>query len=152
MRRAVIHVNLDPGGVLEVAQLERAVEALRDAGYEVFGGELGRLPPGRREIELLLDGDDVDELRRRGEQACAEALEQAQPRVVAVSFMSSGTYEDALGIVCAFGLEPQLEEIELVDEDTAVVVLADGALRRAVSTKLQTALECALNREVLLRG
>ena len=64
----------------------------------------------------------------------------------------AGTLEDAVGIVRAFGLEPELEEIELVDEDTAVVVLADGTLQRAVSVKLQTALECALNREVLLRG
>jgi hypothetical protein len=146
VRRAVLHVNLDPGGTLGVEQLERAVEALRDAGHEVLAGDLDRLPPGRREVELLLDGDDPDELRQRAEAALAPGAQ-----VVAVSFMSSGTYEDALGIVRAFGLEPELEEIELVDEDTAVVVLADGTLRRAVSVKLQTALECALNREVLLR-
>jgi hypothetical protein len=146
----VLHVNLDPGGTLGVEQLERAVEALRDAGHVVLAGDLDRLPPGRREVELLLDGDDAEELRREGETALAQAIGPG-PRVVAVSFMSSGTVEDALGIVRAFGLEPELEEIELVDEDTAVVVLADGTLRRAVSVKLQTALECALNREVLLR-
>ena len=156
MRRAVIHVNVDPAGVLGVAQLESAVSALRDAGHEVIAADLDKLPPRRREIELLHPGEDADELRRLAVAACQEALAGLEPRVepraVAVTFMSSGSYEDALGIVRAFGLEPQLEELRLVNEDVAVLVLAHGTLRRAVSAKLQTALEAALNREVELRG
>ena len=146
----MIHVNLDPEGTLGVAELERAVAALRAEGHEVIADDLEKLPPRRREIELLHDGDDVAELAALAEEACAAAGIGA--RVVAVSFMSSGTEEDALGVVRAFGLEPQVEEIRLVDEDVAVLVLANGTPERAVSAKLQTALECALNREVELRG
>jgi hypothetical protein len=152
VRRAVIHVNLDPAGELDVDELERAVSVLRDAGSEVIAGDFDKLPPRKREIELLHDGNDVDELRRIAESACATAVgRKVAPRVVAVSFMSTGTEEDALGIVRAFGLEPHLEELRLVDEDVAVVVLEGTALQRGVSAKLQTALECALNREVELR-
>ncbi len=156
MRRAVVHLNLDPGGVLTVAQLERAVATLRGDGLEVIAMDLDKVPPAKREIELLHDGEESDELAAIAEQACAAAVASfhptVQPRALAVSFVSSGSYEDALGIIRAFGLEPHVEELRFVDEDVALLVVSREALAGNLFGKLQTALESALNREVQLSG
>jgi hypothetical protein len=152
VRRAVVHLNLDPDGVLRVADLERALTALRADGFEVIAGDLDKLPPTRREIELLHDGDDVGELMLIAESACAAALAPSAtavpPRALAVSFISHGSYEDAIGIIRAFGLEPEVEELRFDDEDVAVLIVPPAALQRDLFGKLQTALEAALNREV----
>jgi hypothetical protein len=154
LRRAVVHLNVDPSGALSTAQLRAAVAALRDDGHEVRAGDLERLPRRGREIELLGTGDDAGELRRWAEDVGLRALAAldlpALPRAVAVSFMSTGTHEDAVGIVRAFGMEDDVDEIRLVDEDRAVLVLAPDALQRPACGKLQTVLEAALNREVTL--
>lgn len=152
MRRAVVHVNLDPGGVLSTGQLRRAVAALREEGLEIIATELEKLPPTNREVELLCDGDEIDELRQRAESACAAALASSnrtvKPRVLAVSFISRGSYEDASGIVRAFRLESHVDEIRFVADDVAVLVVSGEALRSSLLGKLHTALEAALNREV----
>jgi hypothetical protein len=151
VRRAVVHINLDPDGVLSAAQLDGAVAALRRAGFEVIATELERLPPTRREVEVLCSGDDIAALRQWAQTSCAAALAASavfvRPRVVAASFISRGSREDALGIVEALGSGLDVEEIEFVGDDIAVLVLADGD---AVPERLQTALESALNREVRL--
>jgi hypothetical protein len=155
VRRAVVHVNVDPAGALSIPQLERALTALRSAGFAPIATDLARHPPTRRMIELLREGDEPDELRRLAERACAAAVAEFEPplgpRIDAVSFISTGTVEDAVGVVRAFGLYARPEDITLVDEDAAVVVLPAAALRRITAGKLQTALECALNRDVDLR-
>ncbi|HWF50965.1 MAG TPA: hypothetical protein VG294_10030 [Solirubrobacteraceae bacterium] len=152
MRRAVVHVNLDPRGQLALGQVNRAVEALRASGHDVIAGDLDKLPATRREIELLQPGDDPDDLRPAAEQACATVLASiaaaATPRAIAVSFISSGSEEDARGVVRAFGLGEQLHEVRLQDDDVAVLVLEPEALGRTMPAKLQTVLEAALNREV----
>ena len=147
-----MHVNIDPAGALTLAQIGRAVDALRKDGLEVIDTDVESYPATEREIEVLLDGDSVFELREAAEKACiaasAEFEPPAQPYAVAVTFISSGSHEDALGIVRAFGLEDSIEEVELVDEHVAVVVLGGNGIRRATLGKLQTVLEAALNREV----
>jgi hypothetical protein len=139
---------------MTVAQLKRAVAALRREGSEIIATDLEKLPPTKREIELLHDGDEVDELRQLAEAACAAALGRShpsvKPRAVAVSFISHGRSEDAMGIIRAFGLERHVEEIRFVEEDVAVVVISGEALQCSASETLQTALEAALNREVRL--
>jgi hypothetical protein len=154
VRRAVVHVNIDPAGALTLDELARGVGVLRGAGYEVIDTDLESYPATEREIEVLLDGDAVSELRGEAERACVEALAgfapPERPCAVAVTFISSGSHEDALGIVRGFGLEDQIEEVEFVDENVAVLVLAGNGngVRRSTLAKLQTVLEAALNREV----
>jgi len=154
VRRAVVHVNIDPAGALSHEQVARALEALR-GDFDPIATDLERHPPTKRLIELLREGDDVEELRRSAEAACAAAVAEfappLAPRVEAVSFISTGTREDALGIVRSFGLDREVEELRFDGDDVAVLVLDPAALRRMNAGKLQTALECALNREVHLR-
>jgi len=154
VRRAVVHLNPDPAGELDLPALERTVLALRAAGHEVIAGDLDRLPPTRREVELLLSGDDPQALRAAAERACAAALAAAgaagaRPRAAAVGFLSAGRLEDALGIVRAFGLERRLRECRLEGEELAVLVLEPGT---SAPAGLATALEAALNREVRFVG
>lgn len=147
-----MHVNLDPTGHESVAALLRAVEVLHDDGFEVLAADLDKYPSTRREIELIRGGDEPGEEARAAEAACAAALSQAgstaRPRAVAVSFLSSGTEEDARGVIRAFGLAEGLRAITFEDENVAVFVLEREVLRRTAPAKLQTALEAALNREV----
>jgi len=152
VRRAVVHVNIDPAGALTLAEIGRAVTALREDGLEVIDTDLESYPLREREIEVLLDGDSVFELREAAQHACVAAVAEfgppAQPSAVAVTFVSSGSHEDALGIVRAFGLEEDVEDVEFVDEHVAVLVLSGNGIRRATLGKLITVLEAALNREV----
>ena len=60
MRTAVIRVNLDPAGDLPADRLSRAVEALRTAGIEVLAPDFSRVPPHAREIELLVEGSEIE--------------------------------------------------------------------------------------------
>ena len=152
MRRAVVHVDIDPAGALTVAQIEHGLAALRADGLELIATDLESFPPTGRQIELIHDGDDAAELRSLAETLCAGALAEFSPPVppqaIAVSFISSGSHEDALGIVRGFGLECEIEEVTFVDDDVAVLVLGPTELRRSTIAKLQTVLEAALNREV----
>jgi hypothetical protein len=149
-----VHLNIDPAGVLTVAQIEHAVAELRADGWELIASDLESYPPTEREIELIREGDDAAELRARAEAACAAALAHfsppAAPHAVAVTFISSGSHEDAAGIVRAFGLERVIEEVRFVDDDVAVLVLGGENGGPPAIGKLQTALECALNREILV--
>jgi hypothetical protein len=154
MRRAVLHVNLDHGGVVPIAELAGAIEHLRRCGFIVIDTDLDRLPRDRREVEVHCDGDDVKELRERVHDACVAALAAAgcptTPRVLAVSFVSSGSDEDAWGVVRAFGLDQHVAEIRLLDDDVAVLIGSTEILRSGALGKLHTALEATLNREVRL--
>jgi hypothetical protein len=147
-----VHVNIDPAGALTPDQIGSAVAALRNDGLEVIDTDLESYPATEREIEVLLDGDSVFDLREAAERACRGALAAFSPPeqayAVAVTFISSGSHEDALGIVRGFGLEEHVDEIEFVDENLAVLVLAGNGIRRSTLAKLQTVLEAALNREV----
>jgi hypothetical protein len=137
LRRATVHVDVDPAGTLDSRELSRRIAALRSAGHEVVAGD-------DRHIELLLDGDDPEALRRLAARVCREVF--PEPEVTAVCFLSRGTIEDGLGVVRAFGLAPR--ELRFDGDDEAVVVVSPGALQDAVAAKLRTALEAALNREV----
>jgi hypothetical protein len=70
---------------------------------------------------------------------------------VGVSFISTGTVEDAVGVLGTFGIDVAPESIRFEGEDSAEIDLPPGALAHTARGKLQTALECALNREIRLR-
>jgi hypothetical protein len=152
VRPAVVYVNLDPAGELTLPELEHAVTDLRAMGCEIIVGDLERLPVTRREVELLISGEDVEDLRRIAEATCAEALSRskltAKPKATAICFISRGTVEDALGILSAFGVQTGSDAVRLEGEDIAEVAIDRERLDYATPAKLQTALEAALNREV----
>jgi len=152
VRPAVVYVNLDPAGALSLAELEQVVADLEVRGCNLIVSDLELLPVSRREIELLITGEDIDGLRRAAEATCAESLARSEltgtPRATAVCFISRGTIEDALGILTAFGVETGSDTVRLEGEDIAEVAIDRERLDRATPAKLQTALEAALNREV----
>jgi len=63
MRTAVVRVGVDRAGELTPAQLTDGMARLRElaatAGIEVVENNLAALPPQRREVELLIGGDDA---------------------------------------------------------------------------------------------
>ena len=78
MRTAVVRVGVDPAGELAPAQLTDGMARLREladaAGVEVVENNLAGLPPQRREVELLIVGDDAAELERIAVGLCAKAF------------------------------------------------------------------------------
>ena len=68
MRTAVVRVGVDRAGELAPAQLSDGMARLRElagaAGIELVENDLAALPPQRREVELLIAGDETDELQR----------------------------------------------------------------------------------------
>ena len=150
--RGVVYVNLDPAGALTEPDLARGLAALEENGYEVIATDLERLPPTRREIQMLFAGEEPEAMRREAERACAAMLPAtppgAGPHAIGVSFLSSGSQDDVRRIVRGFGVGDQLRDVRLVDDHTAVVVLEPEGLRTLDPSRVQTALEAALNREV----
>ena len=78
MRTAVVRVGVDRAGELAPAQLSDGMARLRElagaAGIEVVENDLATLPPQRREVELLIGGDEPAELQRLAVGLCAKAF------------------------------------------------------------------------------
>jgi hypothetical protein len=148
----VIRVNLDPSGALPEGRLTGAVAALRAGGIDVIAPDFARVPAHAREVELLLDGDDVAALRAWAEARCADALggpaPGAGPAAGAATFLSRGTDEDALGVVRAFGISAELARRFEGAEEVAIFTLTRADAARVAESRLHTALEAALNCEV----
>jgi hypothetical protein len=154
MRTAVIRVNLNPAGDLEISRLSGAVDELKKDGLEVIAPDFSKIPADGREIELLLPGDDVSALRTWAETRCAEALrksgatEEPEPKAGAATFLSRGTDEDAIGVVRGFGIDAGIERFWENDEEIVVATISRADSRRVPESRLHTALEAALNCEV----
>ena len=71
MRTAVVRVNVDPDNALAPAQLTEGMAVLLacvgDVGADVIVKDLGAMPAGRREVELLISCDDVDAAKQVGD-------------------------------------------------------------------------------------
>src|SRR5512132_2588989 len=67
VRTAVVRVGVDTAGELAPAQLDEGMTRLRElagaAGAELVDNNLAAMPAKRREVELLIAGDDTDELQ-----------------------------------------------------------------------------------------
>jgi hypothetical protein len=148
VRTAVIRVDLDPVGSLAIERLGAAVEALRTRGIEVIAPDFGRVPAHAREIELLVDGEDVAALRAWAEERCVEALGTSGPVAGAATFLSRGTDSDALGVVRAFGINAELDRFWEDDGEVAAFTITRADAARVPESRLHTALEAALNCEV----
>lgn len=148
MRTAVIRVNLDPAGRLAVSDLERAIAGMRSRGIEILVPALDKLPPTAREIELIVPGDNSEELRRWAELTCTEALGAGEPVASGPTFLSRGTDEDALGVVSQFGISAEIRRLYEEDEEVAVLTISRADASHVAESRLYTALEAALNCEV----
>jgi len=155
VRTAVVRIGVDRAGELAPAQLRDGMARLRElagpAGFEVVDNDLADLPPQRREVELLIAGDDPAELERRAVQLCANAF-GTTPVPGVVTYISRGTDDDAHGVLAGLGLTGEIDRVP-GDEgwDVVHVTLRKADLERVPESRVHTALEASLNCEVHIR-
>jgi hypothetical protein len=155
MRTAVVRVDVDPTARLTAAQLRDGMAALTEhaasAGADVIEAELASMPAGRRQVEVLIAGDDPDELSRTAVELCAKAFGAfgAVPIAGVLTYVSRGTDDDAHGVLAGLGLRGEIER--LADDegwDVIHVTLRKADLERMPESRVHTALEASLNCEV----
>jgi len=151
----VVRVNVDPSGVLTATQLGEGMTTLLrlagETGADVVDNNLAQLPAGRREVELLIAGDDAAALRCAGMDLCGRAF-GTKPVAGVVTYISRGTDDDAYGVLSAFGLDGEVVR-EPGDDgyDIVTVTLRAADLTRVPESRIHTALEASLNAEVHIR-
>ncbi|MBJ7339675.1 hypothetical protein [Mycolicibacterium sp.] len=157
MRTAVVRVDVDPSKRLEPAQLTEAMATLSrlagELGADVVHADLAALPPSRRQVEVLLAGDDPDELKRTAVRLCTSAFGVfgAEPAAGVLTYVSRGTDDDAQGVLAGLGLDGRIERTA-GDEgwDVITVTLRKSDLERVPESRVHTALEASLNCEVVI--
>ncbi|WP_292974701.1 hypothetical protein [Mycobacterium sp.] len=152
MRTAVVRVNVDPDNTLEPAQLTEGMTVLLERvghlGGDVIVKDLGAMPAGRREVELLITCDDADTASQAAIELCAKAF-ATTPTPGVITFVSRGTDDDAHGVLAGFGLTgdiirtPGDDSFDIID-----VTLREADLDRIPESRVHTALEASLNCEV----
>jgi hypothetical protein len=155
MRTAVVRVGVDLAGELAAAELSDGMARLREsagaAGVDVVENNLAGLPPQRREVELLIAGDDAAELERIAVSLCAKAF-GTKPVPGVLTFISRGTDDDAHGVLAGLGLTGEIERVAGDDGwDVIHVTLRKSDLERVPESRVHTALEASLNCEVHIR-
>ena len=155
MRTAVVRVNVDPDGVLAPARLVEGMATLLrlvgEAGADVVENNLAATSTSRREVQLLITGDDVDVTKNIAIDLCAKSF-GTQPRPGVVTFVSRGTDDDARGVLSAFGLTGEIARVPGDDGfDRVYVTLREADLERIPESRIHTALEASLNCEVHIR-
>ncbi|BBY05639.1 hypothetical protein [Mycobacterium noviomagense] len=155
MRTAVVRVNVDPSGTLAPARLDEGMTALRqlagDAGAEVVDKDLAATSVTRREVQLLIAGDDAHTLKQTAVDMCAKAFGTA-PAAGVVTYVSRGTDDDAHGVLSGFGLTGDIKRVAGDDGyDIVYVTLRQSDLDRIPESRIHTALEASLNCEVHIR-
>jgi hypothetical protein len=155
MRTAVVRVNIDPDNALAPAQLTEGMavllERVSQVGGDVIVKDLGAMPAGRREVELLIACDDADAAKYAAIDLCTNAF-ATRPVPGVITFVSRGTDDDAHGVLAGFGLTgdifrtPGDDGVDIVD-----VTLREADLERVPESRVHTALEASLNCEVRIR-
>ncbi|HEV7421230.1 MAG TPA: hypothetical protein VGO30_15470 [Mycobacterium sp.] len=155
MRTAVVRVDVDPSAELAPAQLTQGMATLSrlagDVGAEVVAADLAGLPRGRRQVEVLVTGDDPVELERTAIDLCAKAFGVfgATPSVGVLTYVSRGTDDDANGVLAGLGLRGDIERHPGEEGwDVVTVTLRKADLERVPESRVHTALEASLNCEV----
>lgn len=136
-----MRVDADPNRELSAVDFTAGRRRLTEAGFGV------RPRPAAAELDLLFDSTDADEARDCAARACQRAFGRV-PAIGAVTFVSRGTDEDALGVLTAFGVRGELARIDEDGEEVAVFTIADADRRTVPESRLHTALEAALNSAV----
>lgn len=148
----MVRVDVDPSGVRTPAQLAEGMATLRQLcgriGAEVLDADLSVLPSNRREVEVLLAGEDADTLREAVVSLCGKAFgPDVRPGVL--TFVSRGTDDDAHGVLAGFGLTGDVHRYPSGQGWDVVEVTLDRAdLQRVPESRIHTALEASLNSEV----
>lgn len=155
MRTAVVRVNVDPESALPPARLREGMAVLLGLADEMAAGvvenDLAAMPASRREVELLIEGDDVDATKKVAIALCAKAFDTS-PVMGVVTFVSRGTDDDARGVLSAFGLTGEIARAPCDDGfDIVYVTLREADLERVPESRIHTALEASLNCEVRIR-
>ncbi|GFG74573.1 hypothetical protein [Mycobacterium botniense] len=152
MRTAVVRVRVDPSGALTRTQLSQGMATLLklagEAGADVIERNLAAMPVARREVQLLIAGDDADTLKQTALDLCAKAF-GTTPVAGVVTYISRGTDDDARGVLAGFGLTGEITRTP-GDEgfDVVYVTLRKSDLERIPESRIHTALEASLNCEV----
>ena len=150
MRTAVVRVNVDPDNALTPAQLTDGMAVLlQTAGCDgVVDKDLGAMPAGRREVELLISSGDADSAKQAAIELCTNAF-ATTPVPGVVTFVSRGTDDDAHGVLAGFGLTGDIVRTPGDDGfDIIDVTLREADLERIPESRIHTALEASLNCEV----
>jgi len=123
----------------------------REIGADVVGNNLAQMPVSRREVELLIVGDDAAALRSAGMELCSRAF-GTEPVAGVVTYISRGTDDDAHGVLSALGLTGEVVR-EPADDgyDVVYVTLREADLMGIPESRVHTALEASLNAEVHIR-
>lgn len=158
MRTAVVRVGVDPAGELGPDQLANGMatlsELVRESGAEVLDNQLAGLPAHRREVEILIAGDDPQALQQVAIDLCTKAF-GTTPVPGVVTFVSRGTDDDAHGVLAGFGLTGEVSRTADTEDgpgwDTVSVTLRRADLERVPESRIHTALEASLNCEVHIR-
>jgi hypothetical protein len=155
MRTAVVRVNVDPDNALAPAQLTEGMAVLLErvghVGGDVIMNDLGVMPAGRREVELLIACDDADSAKRAAIELCTNAF-ATRPVPGVITFVSRGTDDDAHGVLAGFGLTADIVRTPGDDGfDIIDVTLREADLERIPESRVHTALEASLNCEVRIR-
>ena len=152
----MVRVGVDRLGELDAARLADGVARLREAadaaGIGLVVNDLPALPPQRREVELLIEGDDPQTLMRTAVELCRRAFDTT-PVPGVVTFISRGTDDDAHGVLAGLGLTGDIERVPGGDGwDVIHVTLRKADLERVPESRVHTALEASLNCEVRIRA
>lgn len=155
MRTAVVRVDVDPSAQLTPAQLRVGMatlsESVKGQAINLVDADLSAMPRNRRQVELLIAGDDADELRRVSVELCTKAFGGfgVQPCAGVLTYVSRGTDDDAHGVLAGLGLTGEIERIPTDDGwDIVKVTVSRDDLRRIPESRVHTALEASLNCEV----
>lgn len=158
MRTAVVRVDVDPSARLTPAQLTDGMATLArlaaDAGADVVAADLGALPAGRRQVEVLIAGDDAELVTHRAIELCRRAFGSfgVEPAAGVLTYVSRGTDHDARGILAGFGIAGEIErDADPAGWDVVRVTLRRADLERIGESRVHTALEASLNCEVHIR-
>lgn len=155
MRTAVVRVDVDPSAELDPARLTEGMTTLSElaagAGAELIAADLAVMPAKRRQVEILIAGDDADELSRTAVELCSKAFGTV-PTAGVVTYVSRGTDDDANGVLAGMGLSGEITRVAGSEGwDTVYVTLRKADLERVPESRVHTALEASLNCEVHIR-
>lgn len=159
MRTAVVRVDVDPTALLASEQLgvgmATLVELAASAGANVIETDLASLPSNRRQVEVLIAGDDPEVLTQTAIDLCRKAFGPfgVQPQAGVLTYVSRGTDDDAHGVLAGLGLSGDVERTPGGDGwDVVTVTLRKSDLQRVPESRVHTALEASLNSEVVIRS
>lgn len=140
---------MDPAGELaETALAERAALLAERADSAGIGLVDPRIDPRRRELRLLMTGDDSAAMRDNATQLCAEVF-GTEPANGVLTYLSRGTDDDARGVLAGLGLTGDIARTPGDDGvDIVTVRLSAADLERVPESRVHTALEASLNCEV----